>query len=165
MQIAITDFPCCLFVCLQGTPTTYNKDFQEVWPPMYDTVDTMSDCLQIAAGCLATLRIKPDAMAGALSADMLATDLAEYLVRKGVPFRETHHIAGAAVRTAEETGVPLSQLTLAQLQALHPKFSEDVSQVWSFERSAESRDTEGGTSRRSVAQQVAKLRAYLDRPL
>ena len=129
---------------------------------MYDTVDTMSDCLQIAAGCLATLRIKPERMTAALSADMLATDLAEYLVRKGVPFRETHHIAGAAVREAEQSGVQLSQLSLTQLQKLHPSFEADVAQVWSFERSAESRDTEGGTSRRSIAQQVAKLRKYLE---
>jgi argininosuccinate lyase len=125
----------------------------------------MSDCLQIAAGCLATLRISRERMAGALSADMLATDLAEYLVRKGVPFRETHHVAGAAVRAAETAGVPLSALSLPQLQALHPAFAEDVAVVWSFERSAESRDTEGGTSRRSVAEQIAKLRAYLDAPM
>ncbi len=124
----------------------------------------MSDCLQISAGCLATLRINRERMAGALSADMLATDLAEYLVRKGVPFRETHHVAGAAVRAAETSGVPLSSLSLAQLQALHPAFAEDVAALWSFERSAESRDTEGGTSRRSVTEQVAKLRAYLEAP-
>jgi len=132
---------------------------------MFESVDTMSDCLQIAAGCLATLRISRERMAGALSDDMLATDLAEYLVRKGVPFRETHHVAGAAVRAAEQAGVPMSKLSLPQLQALHPAFAADVAAVWSFERSAESRDAEGGTSRRSVAEQVAKLRAYLDAPL
>ena len=75
---------------MKGTPTTYNKDFQEAWEGLFDTVDTMSDCLQIAAGCLATLSIDPEAMRRGLSADMLATDLAEYLVRRGVPFRETH---------------------------------------------------------------------------
>lgn len=100
-------------------------------------------------------------MAASLSADMLATDLAEYLVRKGVPFRETHHIAGAAVRAAEARGVPLSSLSLEELRSLHPSFGPDVEAVWSFERSAESRDAEGGTSRRAVKEQVAKLRAYL----
>jgi len=124
----------------------------------------MSDCLQISAGCLATLRINRERMAGALSADMLATDLAEYLVRRGVPFRETHHVAGAAVRCAEKAGVSLSSLSLQQLQGLHPAFEADVAALWSFERSAESRDTEGGTSLRSIKQQIHKLRAYLDAP-
>lgn len=100
-------------------------------------------------------------MRAGLSADMLATDLAEYLVRKGVPFRETHHIAGAAVRMAEDRGVALSALSPADLRTLHPLFADDVQQVWSFERSAESRDTEGGTSKRSVLEQVAKLKKYL----
>lgn len=116
---------------------------------------------QIAAGCLATLKIKPEKMRSGLSADMLATDLAEYLVRKGVPFRDTHHIAGAAVRLAEGRGVPLSSLSWTDLQKLHPLFAEDVQQVWSYERSAESRDTEGGTSKRSVLEQCAKLKKYL----
>lgn len=150
---------------LKGTPSTYNKDFQEAWQPLFETVDAMGDCLQIAAGCLATLRIDRRRMAASLSADMLATDLAEYLVRKGVPFRETHHVAGAAVRAAEAAGAPLSALGLPALQALHPAFEADVSALWSFERSAESRDTEGGTSVRSVQEQVAKLRAYLAQPV
>ena len=146
---------------IKGTPTTYNKDLQEVWHSMYYTVDNMSDSLQIAAGCLATLKIFPDAMESGLCAEMLATDLAEYLVRKGVPFRETHHISGAAVKLSEERGVPLSTLTLEDLKPLCPAFEPDVAEVWSYEKSAESRDTEGGTSRRSVLEQCQKLRAYL----
>jgi argininosuccinate lyase len=147
---------------MKGTPTTYNKDFQEAWEGLFDTVDTMSDCLQIAAGCLATLRIDADAMKAGLSADMLATDLAEYLVRKGVPFRETHHISGAAVKLAEDKKCALSDLTLDDLLPLNDKFEADVSDIWSYERSAESRDTEGGSSRRSVLEQCAKLRQYLE---
>jgi argininosuccinate lyase len=146
---------------IKGTPTTYNKDLQEVWHSMYYTVDNMSDSLQIAAGCLATARIYPDAMERGLCAEMLATDLAEYLVRKGVPFRETHHISGAAVKLAEDREVPLSSLTVDDLKPLCDKFDADVVEVWSYEKSAESRDTEGGTSRRSVLEQCAKLRAYL----
>lgn len=68
---------------LKGTPTTYNKDFQEVWPLMFDSVDTLRDCVCIATGVVSTLTIRPQRMAAGLSADMLATDLAEYLVRKG----------------------------------------------------------------------------------
>jgi argininosuccinate lyase len=147
---------------MKGTPTTYNKDFQEAWEGLFDTVDTMSDCLQIATGCLATLKIDPAAMEKGLSADMLATDLAEYLVRKGVPFRETHHISGAAVKLAEDRGCALSDLTVDDLKPLCDAFEDDVVGVWSYEKSTESRDTEGGSSRRSVLEQVAKLRKYLE---
>lgn len=150
-----------LMAVVKGTPTTYNKDLQEVWAVMYDTVDTVYDCVRIATGVLSTLRINPERMLAGLSADMLATDLAEYLVRKGVPFRETHHISGAAVKLAEDKGCGLSDLTVAELKGIHELFDDDVVQVWDFQRSAEMRDTEGGASRRSVLEQVAKLRSYL----
>lgn len=145
----------------QGTPTTYNKDFQEAWPLLFDTVDTLDAVLQIATGVLSTLTIRPDRMRAGLSADMLATDLAEYLVRKGVPFRETHHVSGAAVKMAEDRGVPLSSLTPADLRTIHPLFGDDVNAVWDYDASAERRDTEGGASRRSVLEQAAKLRAQI----
>ena len=70
----------------KGTPSTYNKDFQEAWPLMFDSVDALDDCVRIATGVLSTLRIRPERMLQGLSADMLATDLAEYLVRKGKEF-------------------------------------------------------------------------------
>ena len=150
-----------MLTVLKGTPTTYNKDFQEDKEALFDTVDTVSDCLQIATGALSTLAIRPDKMLAGLSADMLATDLAEYLVRKGVPFRETHHISGAAVKLAEDKGCELSDLTADDLKPLSEFFEADVAEVWSFEKSAEMRDSEGGTSSRSVHEQVGKLRAYL----
>ena len=78
-----------------------------------------------------------------------------------MPFRETHHISGAAVKLAEDRGCELSALTVADLQGIHPLFAEDVVEVWDFNRSAEMRDTEGGASKRSVLEQVQKLRAYL----
>jgi argininosuccinate lyase len=85
------------------------------------------------------------------------------LVRKGLPFRETHHIAGAAVALAEARGVPLAALTVADLQGLHPAFTEDVRKVWDFEQSVESRDVTGGTSRRAIFAQIAALRAWLEK--
>jgi argininosuccinate lyase len=100
-------------------------------------------------------------MKAALATEMLATDLAEYLVRKGVPFRETHHVAGAAVALAEKRGVELASLSVADLQSLHPAFGEDVTGVWDFERSVEQRDSTGGTSRRAVRAQIAHLREWL----
>lgn len=150
-----------LMAVVKGTPTTYNKDLQEVWEIMYDTVDTVYDCVRIATGVLSTIKINPERMLAGLSADMLATDLAEYLVRKGVPFRETHHISGAAVKMAEDNNCELSDLTPDQLRTIHPLFENDVNDVWDFQRSAEMRDTEGGASKRSVLEQVAKLRTYL----
>ena len=92
---------------------------------------------------------------------MLATDLAEYLVRKGVPFRETHEIAGQAVVLSEKKQCRLDELTLQDLQSLHAAFDEDVHEVWNFERSVEMKDTEGGTSRRSVQEQIQKMQKYL----
>jgi argininosuccinate lyase len=150
-----------LLAVVKGTPTTYNKDFQECWEMMYDTVDTVYDCVRIATGVLSTIKIRQDRMLAGLSADMLATDLAEYLVRKGLPFRETHHISGAAVKMAEDHGCKLSDLTVEDLKTIHPLFGEDVTQVWDFNRSAEMRDTEGGASKRSVLEQVDKMRSYL----
>jgi argininosuccinate lyase len=150
-----------MLAVLKGTPTTYNKDFQEGWELMFDTTDTLHDCVRIATGVLSTLRINPDKMMMGLSADMLATDLAEYLVRKGVPFRETHHISGAAVKMAEDRGCPLSDLSPTDLRTIHPLFADDVAEVWDYNRSAEMRDTEGGASKRSVLEQVQKLRDYL----
>ena len=91
---------------------------------------------------------------------MLATDLSEYLVRKGVPFRSTHHVAGRAVQLAEEKGCALTALSLAELQSLHPLFTEDVIAVWDFEAAVERRDATGGTSKRSVLEQASKLEEW-----
>lgn len=150
-----------LMMTLKGLPSTYNKDLQEDKEPLFDAVASMSGALQIACGVLSTLQTNPAAMRAALMPEMLATDLAEYLVRKGVPFREAHHIAGAAVQMAEVQGVALSDLELSDLQKLHRAFDGDVSAVWSFDLSVERRDVEGGTSRRSVLAQIAHLRAWL----
>ncbi len=150
-----------LGILLKALPSTYNKDLQEDKEPLFDAVDTLEGSLTIALGVLSTLTIHPERMAQALVPEMLATDLAEYLVGKGVPFREAHHITGAAVRLAEEQGIPLSELSVEMLQQLHPAFQEDVSQLWSYEASVERRDLPGGTSRRAVQAQIRALRAFL----
>lgn len=121
---------------------------------------------------------------GALSIDMLATDLAEYLVRKGVslmslnlegthihynlernvlkvPFRETHHIAGAAVKLAEDKSCTMKDLTLTDFQSLHSAFEADVNLVWDFEKSVETRGSIGGTSRGAVQGQIEALNKWL----
>ena len=150
-----------LMTTLKGLPSSYNKDLQEDKEPLFDTVDNLSGSLQIATGLISTLMTHPIAMRAALTSEMLSTDLAEYLVRKGVPFRETHHIAGAAVRMAEVQGISLAELTVEELQKLHTAFDEDVASVWDFEESVERRDVDGGTSRRAVLAQIAQLRTWL----
>ncbi len=147
-----------LMTTLKGLPTSYNKDLQEDKEPLFDAVDSLNGALQIAAGVLSTLTVNPAAMRAALTTEMLATDLADYLVRKGVPFREAHHITGAAVRMAEVQALPLNELELDDLLSLHAAFDEDVADVWSIEASVERRDVAGGTSRRAVEAQIAALR-------
>jgi argininosuccinate lyase len=97
-------------------------------------------------------------MRAALSMDMLATDVAEYLVRKGVPFRTTHHISGQAVKLAEERSCRLDQLQVQDWKSLHPLFEADIMSLWDFEASVETRRSLGGTSRQTVLQQVKLLR-------
>ncbi len=142
----------------------------------------MVDCIQIAAGVLATLTPNARKMRSFLVTEMLATDLAEYLVRRGVPFRETHHVAGtayhtqpppllvlsvgyafagAAVRLAEETNKPMSELTLAQLQSLHPKFEPDVLEIWNYEASVERKNVPGGTSESAVLRHINDVKAWI----
>lgn len=152
---------CGFMMSLKGIPSTYNKDLQEDKEPLFDTVDTTKACLQILTGVLSTMRIDAGKMHAALTPDMLATDLADYLVRKGIPFRETHHISGSAVKMAEDRGCALTDLSLDDLRTLHPAFGPDVESVWDWEQSVERRNAIGGTSRRAVREQIAQLHAQL----
>ena len=86
-----------MMAVMKGTPTTYNKDFQEAWELMFDSVDTAYDCIRIATGVISTLKVNPDRMLAGLSADMLATDLAEYLVRKGSSGTTLHALASSVL--------------------------------------------------------------------
>ncbi len=150
-----------LLTTLKGLPSTYNKDLQEDKEPLFDAVENLGNALQIASGVLSTLRVNPPFLMAALVPEMLSTDLAEYLVRKGLPFRQSHHIAGAAVRMAEVQGIPMSELTVEDLQSIHEIFDEDVLAIWDFEHSVEQRDVDGGTSRRAVRLQIEQLREWL----
>jgi len=143
---------------LKGLPRAYNKDLQEDKEPLFDTASTVNDCLLITLGVVSTMSPNKDRLRQMLVPEMLATDIAEYLVRKGLPFRETHHIAGAAVKLAETKGVPLDKLTVADLKTLHSLFDDDVEKLWSYENSAESRDSVGGTSKQRVLEQIETIR-------
>lgn len=150
---------CGFMMSLKGIPSTYNKDLQEDKEPLFDAVDTTKASLQILTGVLSTMTVHADKMRAALTPDMLATDLADYLVRKGIPFRETHHISGSAVKMAEDRHCELTDLTLDDLRTLHPAFDTDIALVWDMEQSVERRNAIGGTSRRAVLEQVARLEA------
>ncbi|XP_010784914.1 argininosuccinate lyase [Notothenia coriiceps] len=110
---------------------------------------------------MSTLKINQSVMQAALSPDMLATDLAYYLVRQGVPFREAHGISGKAVFAAESKNVALNQLTLEDLSALSPLFGSDVSLVWDYSSSVEQYQAPGGTAKSSVSAQLDHLRDWL----
>ena len=107
------------------------------------------------------MKVNAARMRAALDDGLLATDLADYLVRKGIPFRESHHLVGQVVRRAEGLGVGLSKLTITDYQAIHPAFAEDMTSVFDFQRSVEARDTEGGTAPTAVRTQIERARELL----
>ncbi|SCU78875.1 LAMI_0A06370g1_1 [Lachancea mirantina] len=148
---------------LKSIPSTYNKDMQEDKEPLFDCLTTVEHSILIATGVVSTLNIVKEKMEGALTMDMLATDLADYLVRKGVPFRETHHISGECVALAEKTQVTgIDQLTLEQFQKIDDRFSSDVFKVFNFEQSVERRTATGGTAKSAVLKQLASLESQLN---
>ncbi|MBK9122933.1 MAG: argininosuccinate lyase [Chloroflexi bacterium] len=146
---------------LKGLPTGYNKDLQEDKEPLFDTVDTLGQLLPVVTGVVRTLTFHPDRMRAGLVAEMLATDLAEYLVRKGMPFREAHHAAGRTVRLSRERGVSLNQLSVGDLRGLSDLIADDVMDVFDYDASARSRNAPGGTAPDSVRAQVAAGLALL----
>jgi argininosuccinate lyase len=115
-----------LLTLVKGLPLTYNRDLQEDKPPVFDSHDQTVLCLAVLAGTMAGLEVHRDKCAAAVADPaLLATDLADYLVRRGVTFRAAHHAVGAVVRRAEQQGVPLNQLSLAEVKAVHPAFQAD----------------------------------------
>ncbi|XP_077403773.1 argininosuccinate lyase [Vanacampus margaritifer] len=148
---------------LKGLPSSYNKDLQEDKEAMFDCYDSILAVLQVTAGVVSTLKINAAAMEAALSPDMLATDLAYYLVRKGVAFRDAHALAGKVVFTAESKNVHLDQLTAKDLEVISPLFGGDVASVWDYAASVEQYGAAGGTAESSVRAQVQHLRAWMTR--
>ena len=150
-----------LLVTAKGLPSAYDKDLQEDKEPLFDTLDTLELALPVAAGMIRTLRVNPYRMRAALDDYMLATDLADYLVRKGIPFREAHHIAGRAVRYGIENSKGLRDLSLAEWRSISPLFEADVAEVLDFECSVERRDSPGGTARSAVEAQISRAWALM----
>lgn len=150
-----------LLTTLKGLPSTYNKDLQEDKEALFDSFDTLTLLLPVVTAIIRTLKLNPDKMRAALDPDMLATDLADYLVRKGMPFREAHHVAGRAVRLAAEQGTALNQLSYESLHELSNLFEPEVSAVFDFDASVAKRAAAGGTAPDAVRQQIAAARAWM----
>jgi argininosuccinate lyase len=147
---------------IKGLPSSYDKDLQEDKEPLFDAFDTLDLALPVMAGVISTLTINADKMAAQLDPGLLATDLADYLVRRGLPFRQAHHIIGEVVQTAENRGVDITALTLADLQGISDLFGDDVTAVFNFQASLNSRDVPGGTSEKALQQQLQKARKCFD---
>jgi argininosuccinate lyase len=146
---------------LKGLPTSYNRDLQEDKEPLFDTIDTLLLTIPAMTGAIATAEFKAERMREVMDAQLLATDLADYLVRRGVPFRTSHEVIGRLVRKAEVIGVALSDLTLEQYQEEDATFEADLFELFDWLASADARDAAGGTSLRSIDEQLVAVRARL----
>ena len=151
-----------LLTLMKSQPLAYNKDNQEDKEPLFDTVDTAADTLRVFAGMLDGLSVNREAMRRAAAEGFAtATDLADYLVKRGVPFREAHEAVARAVRFAVDRGVDLSALPLAELQRFDAHIAEDVFQALTLEGSLAARDHFGGTAPAQVRAAVARARQEL----
>jgi argininosuccinate lyase len=151
-----------LLTLLKGLPTSYNRDLQEDKEPLFDTIDTLLLTLPAMSRAVATTAFRAERMAAVMDAQLLATDLADYLVRRGVPFRTSHEVIGRLVRVAEEREVSLSELSLADFREADATFGDDVFGVFDWSASADARDAAGGTSLRAVQAQLTDARARID---
>jgi argininosuccinate lyase len=152
-----------LLTLMKGQPLAYNKDNQEDKEPLFDTADTLCDTLRIFADMARGISVRPEAMrAAALQGYATATDLADYLVKKGLPFRDAHEAVAHAVRACVDQGCDLSEMTLEQLRAFSPLIEDDIFAVLTLEGSVAARDHIGGTAPRQVRLAIAAVRRQLD---
>ncbi|MBX5437652.1 MAG: argininosuccinate lyase [Alicyclobacillaceae bacterium] len=151
-----------LLTVLKGLPLAYNKDLQEDKEGVFDTIDTLLPALRLFAGMIRTMRVRQERLREAFSRDFSnATDVADYLAAKGVPFREAHEVVGRLVLLAIERGTNLEGLSLADYRALSDRFEEDIFEHIRIERVVAARATRGGTAPAAVAQQLALAKERL----
>ncbi len=150
-----------LLTTLKGLPSTYDKDLQEDKEPLFAAFDALVALLPVLAAAIRTLKVNYDRMEAALDDFLMATDLADTLVERGVPFREAHALTGQVVRLALKSGKSLGMLTLAEFQAIHPSFDETVYQVLDPRQSVARRKAIGGTAPQAVKEQIQKAKKSL----
>jgi argininosuccinate lyase len=147
-----------LITVVKGLPLAYNKDLQETQEPLYDAAETAVACLEVARGMVASLQFDAARLRAAIDAGhLVATEVADYLVTKGVPFREAHDVAGHLVRLASERGVELAALPLADLRAAHAGFDPDVADWLDPARAVDRRDLPGGPARARVVAEIDRI--------
>jgi argininosuccinate lyase len=147
-----------LMTVVKGLPLAYNKDLQETQEPLYDAVETVSACLAVARGMVASLVFDTTRLRAAVDGGYLvATEVADYLVTKGVPFREAHDISGHLVRVASGRGVELAGLTPDELHAAHPSFGPDLAEWLDPARAVDRRDLVGGPARARVMAEIERI--------
>jgi argininosuccinate lyase len=151
-----------LLTTIKGLPSSYDKDLQEDKEGLFDAYDTLCLTIPVMAGLLDTLKLRPEKMAEQLEPSLLATDLADYLVLRGMPFRQAHEVVGTVVKTAEDKGVPITELSLTDLQEIHSMFADDVVAVFEMPASLAHRDNIGGTSPARMREQLNLAKKRLD---
>jgi argininosuccinate lyase len=148
-----------ILTLLKGLPSGYNKDLQEDKEALFDAIDTLATLLPAVTGSIATMKFDVERCAAAIDPAMLATDLADYLVRAGVPFRDAHEKVGKLVRDAEEQAVPLSDLPRARFVTIAGQFAEaDLEALFDPRKGLGSRDGTGGTGPESLRAQLERIR-------
>jgi len=148
-----------LLTLLKGLPMTYNRDLQEDKEALFDTADTVRACVRLMAAMLQSAEVNRAACAAAASDPaLLATDLADYLVRKGLPFRQAHHLVGAVVALAEKLAKPLNKLSLAELQSVDKTFARDALAIFNLPAAMAKRNLPGAPGTKEVAKQLARWR-------
>jgi argininosuccinate lyase len=153
-----------LLTLLKGLPMTYNRDLQEDKERLFDSADHVRATVRIMTALLAHTHVDEAAcLAAASDPALLATDIADYLVNKGMPFRQAHHKVGQAVALAEKQGKPLTQLTLPEYQAIDPLFSADIHRVFDLAEAMKKRTLPGSPGTREVAGQLTKWQKHLSR--
>jgi len=147
-----------LLTIMKGLPLAYNRDLQEDKRPLFDTVDTVKGCLEAFAALAAGLQVKGERMAAAVvDGFMNATDLADYLVARGVPFRSAHEVVGNIVRSCAERGLNIEHLPLTELKRFSSKIEKDVYPYLSARAGVERRRSEGGTAPANVKRRLKEL--------
>ena len=152
-----------LLTLMKSQPLAYNKDNQEDKEPLFDIIDTLKDCLKAYADMMPAIGVNAEVTReAALRGFSTATDLADYLVRKGMPFRDAHEVVGKSVAFGIEQGRDLSQMSLAELQGFSATIEEDVFEVLTLEGSVQARNHIGGTAPQQVLAAAKRAKARLD---
>jgi argininosuccinate lyase len=151
-----------LLTLLKGLPMTYNRDLQEDKERLFDSADTVRATTRLMAAMLRNTKVnKTVCLAAASDPSLLATDLADYLVRKGMPFRKAHHVVGAVVALAEKSGKLLNKLSLGELQSVDKTFGRDACGIFDLKRAMARRNLPGAPGTKEVARQIARWRGLI----